>query len=347
MLKTEIGMPEVNNWIRQLVDPWGAIIPFVILHKRLKENNLMQELDLLEEVMRSILNGEYKNYRYNNDQLNVLSERGKKAWMSNDITRYENNGAIRDFRVELRNIIRYRRIGDGFIEKVLTDNLNALDSCLPNLQGILVKARKVINIKNPSYEKIKQVFYFNDIQDLNDAKSRLDKLKIVYGVLTFFNYDKNNVNGGYVEVGGKRIRIAKFLNNLIDCLGKYKEGFLKMGIVGLRDNIILSQGTFSNEISIEDTDDPSLIISIGVKPAGTCLDYNYPLIDTCRCLVALLVDSNKKVVVVRNRGNLIARALPRVMKTDCCEPVILFEQAYSSTGDKFKTAMIEHLLSKA
>ncbi|MEA3369304.1 MAG: sister chromatid cohesion protein PDS5 [Candidatus Ratteibacteria bacterium] len=343
----------VGNWLKYK-KPWEAVIAFTTFYKRFKEHNMDEELEIVRIVVEKVLEGKYKEYRYDTNQLAMLSQKQKDIWMENeggpveerDIS-VETIGKIGRIQKKIRDMVEHQHI-QGFVREQLSLMLDNAGGNIEDLSRITTEARKNIKNKQPSLERIKEIKYFKDIKNIEEAESRLENLQIARSLLILFNLNSEEIETGKIGSKEGKKSLVKFINSLIDSLDKMGEGTAAADITDLRDNILQpTKLVVKGKITIEDTDDPFILAMIGEKPVATCQGYNYPNIEFFRCHPAYLADSNKKVVLVKRNGIPIARAIIRVMTKEEGQPVVFLEEIKSSTGETFKRNVLEHILDKA
>ncbi|MCK5493148.1 MAG: glycogen/starch synthase, partial [Candidatus Omnitrophica bacterium] len=349
----KIDIKTVNNWIKYN-NPWNSIIAFTTFYERYRKNNLKTELGIIRETAENILKGTYKKYRYDTEQLNILSEEQKEIWMKNNVTLVEERevsaeakGKETRLKEKIRDMVEHEHVKDEFIRNKLAEMLHNPIVNIEKLNTIIDKVNRKTKAGPILIEDIAKVQYFENVRNIESARKVLNKLHIIKTILALYNLSVEEIESGQIEAKTGKRSIVKITNNVIKSLKELKEASAALDMKNILDNIIQpTRFAVKGRITIEDTDDPFILSSIGEKPVSTCQGYNYPNIEYSRCLPAFLSDSNKKVVVVKRNGVLIARAVIRIMKYKEEKPVIFLEKIYTSTGEEFKKNILEHLLKK-
>ncbi|MEA3369448.1 MAG: sister chromatid cohesion protein PDS5 [Candidatus Ratteibacteria bacterium] len=342
----------VNNWLKY-ENPWEAVIAFTTFYKRFKEHNLDEELEIVRNVVEKVLEGKYKEYRYDTDQLAMLKKKQKDIWMENEVSSVEERdispeaiGKVGRIQEKLRKMVEHQHI-QGFVREQLSLMFDNPSGNIEDLSRITTEARKNIKHRQPSLESIKKIKHFEDIKNIEEAEVRLENLQIARSLLILFNLNSEEIETGKIESQEGKKGLVKFINSLINSLNKKGERAAAADIKDLRDKILQpTKLALKGQITIEDTDDPFILAMIGEKPAATCQGYNYPDIEFFRCHPAYF-DSNKRVVLVKRNGIPIDRAIIRVMTKEDGQSVIFLEEIYPSTGKIFKRNILEHVLNKA
>ncbi|MCK5288613.1 MAG: hypothetical protein KAJ79_06070, partial [Candidatus Omnitrophica bacterium] len=350
----EIDAKTVNNWIKYN-NPWSSIIAFTTFYKRCKKNNLKIELGIIRETAENILKGTYKEYRYDTEQLDILSEEQKEIWIKNDVAVVEEREVsvqakekAEQIKEKIRDMVEHGHIKDEFIRNKLAEMLHNPIVNIEKLNIIIWKVNRKTKAGPVLIGNIAKIQYFENVQDMESVREVLDRLHIIKTILALYNLSVEEIDLGQIEVKVGKKSIVKITNGAIKSLEGIEEDAAAADMRDMLDNIIQPTKLMAKgKITVEDTDDPFILASIGEKPVVTCQGYNYPRIDFFRCLPAYLSDSNKKVMIVRRNGVPIARAIIRIMKGKEGKPVIFLEKIYTSTGEKFKKNILEHILEKA
>ena len=101
-------------------------------------------------------------------------------------------------------------------------------------------------------------------------------------------------------------------------------------------------------VHIEETDDPVSLLNVGVDPVATCQRWTDPT-GTNRCLLAYVLDANKKVWYTRDRErNTIARTVVRILPFRDQGILLLLEPTYSKHwSEDHGRALVSTALQKA
>ncbi|MFH0924267.1 MAG: hypothetical protein V1872_01320, partial [bacterium] len=364
---TVVEKEAIDTWTSYAM-PWKSIIGFTTFYKRFSEKGLNTELSIIKKVVQNILNNTYKEYRYNTNQLDILNSSQKEIWMENDETsvELEIKGDTAVIFLQIKEILitmathgdapEESHIKDPFIKDRLAQMLFNPEENIGHLKETINNLGCLLGNKNLGIEELQESTpYFQDIKDRKETSVIITKLRTISDFLTLATLSQDDIARGKITTkqDNSEIKMDTFIKNLKNRLKQQGEEAAIIDVDNIWNLIKPREGyTTKGNFTVEDTDDPTILVQIGEKPVASCQGYNYPNINFARCLPGYLADSNKKVVIVKRNvkrnDDPIARAIVRVMRTEDNTPVIFLEKIYSSVpGQTFKKEIITHLLNKA
>ena len=314
------------------------IIP--TLMSKYEQTNHKQALDLTRIIASKLLREEFGSWRNSNENalevLNILSDDKKEVWLS--------SGEKVELSIKSQSEQEKR------------------DSLAESIRGIVSEA------KNHAVEDEVWDFSQKKIDELKAQESELiEKLKSVQdlqakrelglkkrGVTTELNVIEGIMK--LSQISADDISDMKFLN-LVGKTQSAMAGFenLEQSSSDLAQisTLISSQEKLAEIDSFVayDTDDPFMLLNIGVEPKGSCQSWNGGSHNYC--LPSYVADVNKRLVRVEDKdGEVVARSLIKLveLKSDDgnYEPAMLVEPVYTTVNvPEVSTSIVRFVMKKA
>ena len=345
-------------------DTMGSPAPFMIYMLQYEDSPGHKEI--LDNMAQGVLSGNYDTWKYGPptqealdaliDQKllpNITLEQYQK-WQTDERTTLHETLAADAETVanEIKNLMQENA---EHLESEIFDNTDlSYGEMLNGIQEQMVEVGQeyaAINRRLGEMRKSGEDMEGEEAQGLQAQKAELDatkadlaKNKAILRVLTL---KPDEVSSGYLLEGDTRkkaTKIGKTLEGLRDQLpqeGGFVVDRVRQLITGFHD-----QNEEKQDLVASDSSDPKITIEVGAKPVGSCQNYSQGAYNEC---LLGYTDPNVKVMTLANeRGNLVARAIFRMLPQEDGQAALHLERIYSASASKgVDRAMFAHASAKA
>lgn len=336
--------------------------PFLIY--LLQYENSPQHKKILDGISQGILQGNYKEWKFGESTAESISDLKERnllpdvsveqyaKWQTNESTTLQETLAA-DADTVTRAVRRLIYENGKHFSKTLFEDPNGdYKKMLRDAQDELTQvgqeygqvARALSVFKTDEEKALPEAI------DLQEKRSELaaarDELNMAKNLLRVMLLQPDEVSSGYLLEGSKK---TTKITKVLDDLGKLQSDQEARAVLDNVRQLVVGfheQTDEKQNLVAEDTDNPKVLLELGAKPVGSCQHYAHG--EYNECLLGYS-DPNTKIVTLRNeRGNLVARAVLRLLPTQDGDPALHLEKIYSASASQGVTRTIyAHVEAKA